>query len=137
MPCLPCDMTQAHEGQGVQTNGSDVRAVRYVPGRCATRSTDERQGCAQRAPPERAVKTPPRSFWHIGRKNPMKKYTDETPQIPSNGCRTRTSRHFWGSTLTEPTPPQARLTSDVVEVTSSDTLTLSTLQCVVSIGIFN
>ena len=72
MPCVPCDMTQDHEGQGLQTNGSDVRAVQYVPGRCATRPTDERQGCAQRVPPERAVKnTAARSFWHIGCNTPM------------------------------------------------------------------
>ena len=49
MPCLPCDMTQTDARQGLQTNGSDVRT---------------------RAPPERTVKTPSRSFWHIGWKQP-------------------------------------------------------------------
>ena len=42
-------MTQTDARQGLQTNGSDVRT---------------------RAPPERTVKTPSRSFWHIGWKQP-------------------------------------------------------------------
>ncbi len=67
-------MTQDHARQDLQTNGSDVRT---------------------RAPPEKAVKTPPHAL--SGTEDgtpPHDKYTDETPQTPPNECRTRTSQHF-------------------------------------------
>jgi hypothetical protein len=112
-------MTQDHEGQGVQTNGSDVRAVRYVPGRCATRPTDERHGCAQRVPPERAVKTPPHAFWHIGWNTPTTN-TSTKPhhKIPPNGAQTGIPRIFWHSTLTQLIPPLAQLTDAAVKTFS-------------------
>jgi hypothetical protein len=70
--------------------------------------------------------------------HPNDEYIDEIPpQIPPNGARTGPCRHFWCSTLTEPSPTEARLTTDVVEMPSSDTLKLSTPKLVVSIGTFN
>ena len=60
---------------------NDVRAVRYVPGRCATRPTDERHGCAQRVPPER------------GRKNTTTFFLVHRMEHPMTNIRTKPHRY--------------------------------------------
>jgi hypothetical protein len=94
-------MTTDHARQDLQTNGLGVRDVRPRDGRENT----------PRFFLEHRMATPDGKHHRDG-------HDDGNPRQRKNGDRTRTSRHFWCRTLTEPTPTKARFTHNPPETIS-------------------